>query len=54
MIIKNFKKKIITTGLGLIVIGFIISIIGFGMSGFDTKIFNLNGERKWYQTITIE
>ena len=54
MIIRNFKRRTITTSVSLIVIGLIISIVGFGISGFDLNTFKSTDTQKWYKTINIE
>ncbi|MDU1314798.1 MAG: hypothetical protein E6940_12150 [Clostridium septicum] len=51
MIIKNLKRKIINISVSLIVIGFIISMVGFGIGGFDLTSFKLSDTQKWYRTI---
>ncbi|MEG1410977.1 MAG: hypothetical protein RSD36_14165 [Terrisporobacter sp.] len=51
MIIRNFKRKVVNISLGLIVIGFIISIVGFGIDGFDLTTFKSSDSHKWYKII---
>lgn len=51
MIIRKFKKKAITISFYLIVIGCIIAILGFGLSGFDLSKFEKGDTYKWYRTI---
>ncbi len=54
MKIISCKKKLIGISLGLIVIGILITGIGFGMQGFGvTKQLEYN-THKWYQTIRID
>ena len=53
MLIRNFKRKIINISIGLIVIGFIISMVGFGIDGFDLTSFKSSDTHKWYRTINI-
>lgn len=54
MIIRNFKRKIINISVSLIVIGFIISMVGFGIGGFDLTSFKSSDTQKWYRTINID
>lgn len=54
MIIINFKRKIINISVSLIVIGLIISIVGFGIDGFDLTSFKSSDTQKWYRTIIID
>ncbi|MDV4150725.1 hypothetical protein R0131_07730 [Clostridium sp. AL.422] len=51
MIIKNFKKKIINISVCLIIIGLIISAVGFLMDGFDSTPQKSNDTQKWYRII---
>lgn len=50
MIINKFRKKLALSGLGLIIIGFIIGFAGFAIAGFDMSTFEHSGEYKWYRT----
>lgn len=52
MISQYSKKKLVKLSLCLIVVGFIISLIGFGTSGFHTDVFQPDDNPKWYRTIT--
>ncbi|MGL4742421.1 MAG: hypothetical protein ACRC41_16780 [Sarcina sp.] len=54
MVINKFRKKLVFSGVGLIAIGFIISIIGLSIARFDMSIFEYKGEYKWYRTIGYE
>ena len=54
MIIRSFKRKLIATSVGLIMIGLIISIIGFRIGGFDLDAFKPTDTQKWYKTINID
>ncbi|MGL4990355.1 MAG: hypothetical protein ACRCYE_04655 [Sarcina sp.] len=51
MIIKKFKKKLLLSGIGLIIVGFMITITGFAIASFDMNLFEYDGEYKWYRTI---
>ncbi|MBU5675715.1 hypothetical protein KQI88_04735 [Alkaliphilus sp. MSJ-5] len=51
--IKNYKKKCITLGISLIITGTIITIVGFGLTGFDLSKFKGTDSYKWYRTINI-
>lgn len=53
MVIRNLKRKVVTISVTLIVIGFIISTIGFGIGNFDLNGFKPTGTQKWYKTINI-
>ena len=53
MIIRKLKKKAITMSVYLIVIGCIIAILGFGISGFNLSKFEKSDKYKWYRTIRI-
>ena len=53
MIIRKLKKKAITMSVYLIVIGCIIAILGFGISGFNLSKFEKSDTYKWYRTIRI-
>lgn len=54
MIIINLKRKIINISVSLIVIGLIISTVGFGIDGFDLTLFKSSDTQKWYRTIIID
>lgn len=54
MIIRKFKKKAIAISFYLIVIGCIIAILGFGISGFDLSKFGKDDTYRWYRTIRID
>lgn len=54
MIIEKFKKKFIITSVCLIIIGLVISIVGFGICSFDLNTFESNDTQKWYKTINID
>ena len=49
----NKKEKIIKVGITLIIIGFIISIVGFGLGGFNLNVFKYSDTQKWYNVIDI-
>lgn len=54
MIIRNFRRKFITSSIALIIIGLIIVIVGFGLSGFNLKVFKENNTPKWYKTFYVD
>lgn len=54
MIIRNFKKKIISLSLILIISGITISFIGLGIGEFDLSMFEIEGGYKWYRTINFD
>lgn len=54
MIIRNKKGKAIKASVVLIVIGVIISTVGFGIGGFNLDIFKSNNTQKWYNIINID
>ena len=49
----NKTKKCFITGFIVIVLGVLISIVGYGMSGWDKTIFYEDGNHAWYKTIRI-
>lgn len=51
--IANYKKKCITLGISLIITGTIITIVGFGLTGFDLSKFKKTDSYKWYRTINV-
>jgi len=53
MIIRKFNKKAIKISIYLIVIGLVVAILGFGISGFDINKFGKEDTYKWYRTIRI-
>lgn len=53
MIIRNFKRKVVNISVSLIVIGFIITMAGFGIGRFDLTSFKSSDTPKWYKTINI-
>lgn len=50
----NKKEKIIKVSITLIIIGFIISIVGFGLGGFNLDVFKSSDTQKWYKVIDID
>ncbi|MCI9303520.1 hypothetical protein [Clostridium sp.] len=50
----NKKENIIKMSIALIVIGFIISIVGFGVGEFNLDIFKSSDTQKWYKVISID
>lgn len=52
-IISN-KKKLIGISIGLVVIGILITGIGFGIQGSGLNSQKENEPRRWYQTIRID
>lgn len=54
MVIKKFNKKTIIISLSLIVLGFMISLIGFNIAKFDLSNFKETDSHKWYRTIQID
>ena len=50
---KNYKPFIMIAIL-MLVIGFIISIVGFGVGGFNLDIFKSSDTQKWYKVISID
>ncbi|MEG2108972.1 MAG: hypothetical protein RRY19_04250 [Clostridium sp.] len=54
MIIRNFRKKFITSSIALIIIGLIIILFGFGLSGFNLKVFKEDNTPKWYKTFYVD
>lgn len=54
MRMNRTKRKLINLCLKLIMIGALISIVGFGMVGFNyKKLMNQTITEKWYHTIHI-
>lgn len=51
--IINKKEKIIKISIALIVIGIVISIVGFGIGGFNLDVFKSSNTQKWYNVIDI-
>lgn len=49
----NKKEKIIKISIALIVIGIVISIVGFGLGGFNLNVFKYSDTQKWYNVIDI-
>ena len=54
MVIRNLKRKVVTISITLIGIGFVISMIGFGIGNFDLNNFKSTETQKWYKTINID
>ncbi|MCW9134698.1 hypothetical protein OF830_28530 [Bacillus paramycoides] len=53
MTIKELEKKSIKLSIILLISGVFIILIGFGMSGWDTKKYNTNDSKPWYRTIQM-
>ena len=53
MRIINYKKKGISISIKLIIIGAVISLIGFGLLGFDINKFDKAGAHQWYSTVHV-
>lgn len=54
MKIKNFKRKCIILSAALILTGTLISIAGFGITGFNYEDLKRSAsEDAWYQTIHV-
>lgn len=54
MNIKNFKRKSIILSLTFIFIGAFISIVGYGLSGFNSNhLKEYSKDVAWYQTIHV-
>lgn len=53
---KDFSKKAIKISVILVVVGIIISLVGFSISGFDYNKLKANptDKHRWYRTISIE
>ena len=49
---NKWKSKIIGFSIMLIVLGFGIMFLGYGLSGFNIEKYQ-NNEKRWYQVITI-
>ncbi|WP_169513027.1 hypothetical protein [Bacillus fungorum] len=53
MTIKELKKKSLKLSIILLISGVFISLIGFGMSGWNTEKYNTNDSEPWYRTIQM-
>jgi hypothetical protein len=53
MEIMNIKKFCLKLSFVLILMGLLISFIGFAISGFDKNAYKTSGEDHWYRTITF-
>lgn len=51
---NKYRKKMISYSIALILVGVVISIIGFGISGFNLDTFKSLDSEKWYRTINID
>lgn len=53
MLIKTLKskKKLIISSICLILLGFIISFVGFAILNFDLSKFDTCGEFQWYRIV---
>lgn len=54
MIIAKFKRKTMITAICLIIIGLIISVVGFAMEGFDINNLNTASMPGFFRTINID
>ena len=54
MKIVNFKKKCIAVSLVLLLVGGMIALSGFAMTGFSSHSFEEANGHRWYQTIYLE
>ncbi|MDM5152814.1 hypothetical protein QUF88_02380 [Bacillus sp. DX1.1] len=50
MTIKELKKKSFKLSIILIISGIFISLIGFGMSGWNTNKYKTTDPKLWYRT----
>ncbi len=50
---KRFEKKSLKLSIILLISGVFKSLIGFGMSGWDTEKYNTNDSKPWYRTIQM-
>ncbi|MBP1043176.1 hypothetical protein I6N95_19335 [Vagococcus sp. BWB3-3] len=49
---QELKKVIIRGSLGLILVGSVVAVIGFSLSGFNFDKFR-SDDKKWHQVITV-
>ena len=54
MKIRNYKKKLISLSVILIIVGISISAVGFGLTGFNINKLEETGTNKWYRTFHVE
>ncbi|SLM85859.1 MULTISPECIES: hypothetical protein [Vagococcus] len=49
---KEFSKKIVLISVGMMITGFVVTALGFSMSGANYKKYQTD-DKKWYQVISI-
>lgn len=54
MNINYDKKKAIGISKYLILIGMVITLVGFGLTGFNFNKIKESGTHKWYHTLYID